>query len=514
MPWRGPQHDNDFPSIGWALLDWFDVLPSPRDPSKKLRFTDEQAMQIVNWFAVDPTTSKLVYNRGYSRRSKGWGKSPIEAAKVIAELAGPVRFDGWDADGEPVGRPWGGPGDPQPWVQVGAVSEDQTDNTWSVVYYFLTENDGAAADELKIDPGLTRCYLRDRPGAKLEPVTASAGSREGQPITYGALDETHLWTPRNGGVKLARVMRNNAAKMGGRTYETTNSFERGEKTVAENSFKAVQNGHPGIFADEVEAPSEINGLPVDVEASDEVLLAALKAAYGDASWVDPGRLVEHVRDPDTPWSDSARFFFNWNQDAILEGDVGPIDLGSWDSLTEAESTPLPEGVRWALDVAHDRSWATIGLAGKRADGLVHVEITTAQSGTGWVAARAKQIQDKLGGTPLTVGLSSPAGSLIADLIGAGVVVDEMTPGDQARAFLSFVDATKGEAPKIRHRGEPALRRAVKGARTKPSADAGETLTRRGSVGDVSPFSAAFMAFGRLGVDSEPPPRIPLFAVTR
>jgi len=103
---------------------------------------------------------------------------------------------------------------------------------------------------------------------------------------------------------------------------------------------------------------------------------------------------------------------------------------------------------------------------------------------------------------LTVGASTPAESLIADLVAAGVVVDVMKPGDQALSFTAFVDATRGEAPKIRHRGEPALRRAVKGARTKPWTDGGETLTRRGSVGDISPFSSAVMAFGRLGVESE------------
>ena len=90
-----------------------------------------------------------------------------------------MRFGGWDAAGQPVGVPWGGPGDPLPWVQVAAVSEGQTDNTWSVVYYFLTENDGELAEALRVDAGLAQCFLQDKPGAKLEPVTASAGSREG-----------------------------------------------------------------------------------------------------------------------------------------------------------------------------------------------------------------------------------------------------------------------------------------------------------------------------------------------
>jgi hypothetical protein len=125
VPWRGPDVDGELPSLGWELLEWWaDVLPSPRDPEKPLIFTDEQARLLVAWYAVDPRSGRFVVRRGCSRRSKGWGKSPVEAAKAIAELAGPVRFDGWDARGEPVGRPWGTAGDPSAWVQIAAVSVD------------------------------------------------------------------------------------------------------------------------------------------------------------------------------------------------------------------------------------------------------------------------------------------------------------------------------------------------------------------------------------------------------
>jgi hypothetical protein len=204
---------------------------------------------------------------------------------------------------------------------VGAVSEDQADNTWSVVHYYLTANDGRAADELGVDPGLTRCFVRERPGAKAEPVSASFGSREGQPITYAALDETHLWTPRNGGLKLAATLRRNVAKMGGRSYETTNAFIPGEGSVAEASWAAVDAGAAGVLADEVEAPRVIGGVPVNLEAPDDVLAAALEVAYGDAFWVDIPRLVEDIRDPDSKWEDSSRYFFNWNE----KGDDTAVD---------------------------------------------------------------------------------------------------------------------------------------------------------------------------------------------
>jgi hypothetical protein len=46
-----------------------------------------------------------------------------------------------------------------------------------------------------LDGGLTRIHRTDGRGL-LEPVTASAGSRLGQRLTFVVLDETHLWAGR------------------------------------------------------------------------------------------------------------------------------------------------------------------------------------------------------------------------------------------------------------------------------------------------------------------------------
>lgn len=333
MPWRGPQAEGELPSLGWGLLDWWaDVLPSPRDHEASLIFTDEQARILIDWYTFDPVTLRFIYRRGCSRRSKGWGKSPVEAAKAIAALAGDVRPDGFDSAGEPVGRPWGRKGDPNPWVQIAAVSEDQTENTYSVIFELLTANDGRAADELRIDAGLTRCYLKDRPG-RLEPVTASAGTREGQPVTDATLDETHLWLPSNGGRRLARTLRRNVAKMDGRTYETTNSFVPGEDSVAEATHKAVMAGAAGVYYDAVEAP------PVRWEDSDETLKAALKVAYGDSWWIDLGRIVAEVRDPETTWEDAQRFSFNHNVDDRTKA----VETRRWETDLARADIVVPAG---------------------------------------------------------------------------------------------------------------------------------------------------------------------------
>ena len=337
MPWRGARFEGELPSLGWSLLDWWtEYLPSPRNADEPLVFTDEQARILIDWYTFDPVTLRFVFRRGCSRRSKGWGKSPVEAAKGIAALAGDVRPDGFDASGEPVGRPWGTKGDPHPWVQIAAVSEDQTDNTYSVIYELLGANQCRAADALGIDVGLTRCYLKGRAG-RLEPVTASAGSREGQPVTDATLDETHLWLPTNGGVRLARTLRRNVAKMGGRTYETTNSFAPGEGSVAEGTHKAFMEGQRGIYMDAVEAPE------VRAEDSDADLRAALAVAYGGSYWVDLDRLVAEIRDAGTPWQDSERFFFNHNVDDRRKA----VEANRWETLKRAGVT-VPTGAHVAL----------------------------------------------------------------------------------------------------------------------------------------------------------------------
>lgn len=509
MPWRGPEHPDDFPSLGWALLDWWwDHLPSPRDPSSPLKFTDEQAMQLVEWWRIDPDTNRLVYRRGYSKRSKGWGKSPVEAAKAIAEFRGPVRFAGWDANGNPVGMPWGTKDSPRAWVQIGAISEDQTDNTWSVVHYMLTENDGKAADDLRIDAGLTRCFLRDEPGAKLEPVTSAAGSREGQPITYGVIDESHLMTESNGGVKLARTIRRNVAKMGGRSYETTNAYIIGAGSVAEQSHHAVMSGSPGVFADDVEAPEEINGVRVDASAPDETLLAALDVAYGDSWWVDKPRLLADMRDPSVPWSESARFFLNWPQADV--SDAGPISLDRWRSLANDDEVPTDDTVRLAIDAPPDRMCATFALAGTLTSGRPHVQVRY-QVPAAEMGDLVKLAVDLTKGhnAPLIIPPGSPALAWRAEFVAAGVELDEMKPAEYAEACgVMLAKVSEGS---LSQRPSPELDDAVGGLAVRTSGDVDVWSRRKASV-NIAPFVAATCALVRVPEKSEQTLK-PMFAAT-
>jgi hypothetical protein len=274
--------------------------------------------------------------------AKGWGKSPLLASVAIAELVLPVLFAGWDGNGEPVARPWGTADSPPPWVQIAAVSEDQTDNTYLTLYEMLVANDGRAASDLGIDVGRTRLYLSGKPG-RLEPVTAAAGSREGQRVTFAVLDETHLWTTQNKGLKLARTLRRNAAKMGGRTFETTNAPELGENSVAERSGNDYDSGEPGILF--IARRPEIEP---DPSWTDERLRTEIAYCYGDARWIDPDRLVAEIRDPATPWNDALRFYFN-----IRTAGAGKaIDPRRWDELASPQEVPAGTPVGLGFKHSH------------------------------------------------------------------------------------------------------------------------------------------------------------------
>lgn len=331
--WCGPTEARPFPTLGWqVLMHMYQHLPSPADPTQPLILTDEQAGIVLRLYELDPMTGDFVNRRARLEMAKGWGKSPLAGAICIEEFAGPTAFGGWDEDGEPIGvlRYW-------PVVEVAAVSEDQTDNTWSSIYQMLQANDGRAAKALGIDIGLTRMYLTGgRPGT-MRPVTAQSSSREGARLTFGLLDETHLWFRSNGGTKLAATLRRNAAKMGGRTFETTNAPVLGMKSVAEESG-----------TEEVAGVLHIRRTPSVEPRQDmprEQLEALLREVYGDSYWAPIARILAEIDDPATTWDDVLRFYFNVRS----AGKSHAVDPREWDALHIAREVPPSSVVALGFD---------------------------------------------------------------------------------------------------------------------------------------------------------------------
>jgi hypothetical protein len=332
-------------SLGPVVARWIGRnLPDLADPTQPFRFVPWQVDFLNRWYAVDDA-GRFVYRRGQARAPKGAGKSPFGAVLCVAELAGPVVFDGWDGRGNPKGRPWD-----VPVVQLLATAENQAvSNTYSLVERLLSLNDFAAAESLGIDVGKTRCFLKGTPGAELRPVTSAADAREGQRTTFGLLDESQLLVSASGGVELARTLMRNAAKTQGRVLELSNAYLAGAESVAERTEAAAKAGEPGVLLYAI-APSRI---PEPTEP-DSALLELLSEVYAGCHWVDTTRVLEEVRDSSVPWEDAKRYYFN-----IPGSDISVfVDPGRWDEL-EAEAEPVDGKLAIALGFVGTPTFAAL-----------------------------------------------------------------------------------------------------------------------------------------------------------
>ena len=179
-----PEFENEFPTLGWGVLDFITEMLAQPDQTeyRPLMLTPEQARFVLNYYRLDPVTGRRVYRRAVWSRPKGSGKSPMMGAIGCAEALADVVFDGWDANGRPVGKPWSEVRTPL--VQFAAMNEDQTRNAFDPLLEMLRE--GPAMDYYDIDPMDTFVAL---PKGRIEYITAAGDSKEGNRPVWAALDQ-------------------------------------------------------------------------------------------------------------------------------------------------------------------------------------------------------------------------------------------------------------------------------------------------------------------------------------
>jgi hypothetical protein len=355
-----------FPTLGYDVADFIEsrcAIPDRDDVGQRLLLVDEQLRFLLHFYRLDPRTGTFTYDRGGQLvRPQKWGKSPFAAAVICAEAQGPVVFDGWGAEGQPVGKPWA-----TPIIQITAVSEDQTDNIYKALLPMIEL--GALAAEIE-DTGLGRINLSGTGRGEIKPVTASAISRLGQRITFAAQDQTESWLKRNKGRELADVQRRGLGGTGGRFLETPNAWDPTELSVAQTT--ATEHG---VYHDDVEPPESLS-----IRNKAE-LRRALKIVYGDAAtgtrgetksavrpWVNLDRIDSEIRAllPRDP-AQAERWYINRKQAAEAKAFNGE----KWDELSRrGTDRPLEPKAR---------SLITVGIDGARfrdALGMVATDVTT------------------------------------------------------------------------------------------------------------------------------------------
>ena len=370
--WDGPRDPEGYilpkTTLGWQALKWGreNLLADETDEhGHKMPFkpTAEQS-RFVLWFyaleegeydadghALIEPTGRFMYREYVLQRLKGWGKDPLAAFIAAIEFVGPCRFAGWstvdrpDLDllkGDPVGKPH-----PRAWIQIAAVSLEQTKNTMTLFQGLFTE---ACKAEHNIDVGKTVIYAYA--GQKrIEAVTSSPASLEGNRPTLVIKNETHHWKANNDGVAMAEAIERNATKAKGgaaRTLSITNAYEPSQESVARDereSYEKQMAGEAiktGVLYDSLEAPKQarlrpafpdesqgaeekgIEPLPDDLKEAitRRYIQRVLEAVRGGAHWLDIPNLTNSILKGKV--SLSRRFWYNQiaaNEDSWVHPDA-------------------------------------------------------------------------------------------------------------------------------------------------------------------------------------------------
>jgi hypothetical protein len=243
-----------------------------------------------------------------------------------------------------------------------------------------------------------------------------------------------------------------------------------EPTPGDRLFYAAWNNDPDVDTDGLDAVYRANASLGLGRLTEESLLAN-KILLRDSP--DEYRR-EHLGVPEMPAGQQ----------------TGPITAEAWAALTDADSRIVSHHC-FAIDVSEDRKWASIGVAGRRSDGLLHVEVVDRRAGTYWLADVVADIW-KTRRIPFRIERGSPAASFISILTELGVEVTDVSTAEHAQAVGMVIDAVN--ASTLRHLGGTYLSSAVAAADLRRSSDAA-VWARRNARSDISPLVAVTLAAG-------------------
>jgi hypothetical protein len=347
-----------------VAVEWVEshcVIPDQDHRGEPFLLGDEQLAFMANHYTVKATASASTvvkpsdafeFRRSQLVRAQKWGKSPLVAAFVCVEGVGPATFAGWAEGGElydcrnhgcgcgwvyeyeagePMGAPWS-----TPLIQITATSEDQTANTYDALRPMIEL--GPLSDVI---PKTGEEFIRLPGGGRIDAVTAAATSRLGQRITFAVQDETGLWLESNGGWKLSKNQRRGLAGMGGRSIETTNSWNPTENSVAQRTFESKA---ADINKDFQQPPADLDfKKPGDRRRIFEYNYRAAPWVSVDAVEAEASELME--TDP----ADAERFFGN----RIVAGSGAWMDMSKWDG--KKADPPVTVALRTRVCLGFDGS---------------------------------------------------------------------------------------------------------------------------------------------------------------
>lgn len=180
-----------------------------------------------------------------------------------------------------------------------------------------------------------------------------------------------------------------------------------------------------------------------------------------------------------------------------------IDGRKWAAIADPASQ-IDSPVVFAVDATPERSGAAIAVAGRREDGLGHVEVVDTRSGTGWVVERIVELHARHKPRAWVLDPASAAGAWIPALQERGIEPVLITGREMAQACGAlYEDVVENQA--LRHLDQPQLNAALSGARKRHLSDAW-AWHRRDSTVDISPLVAVTLAWHGVATHGGPEKR--------
>lgn len=249
------------PSLGFLMAAWTRahcVVPSGYDLNKPFSLVGWQLANAVDFYTVKPDTrfnasrplqgGAFQWRRGQIVGGQKLGKSPFGAAVACFEAVGPCVFCGWSEGGEEFRcEDWGcgcgfvydyRPGEPMGMprrtalVQLLANSEEQTANVYRPLQTMV--RNGHLEDLMKVREG----FIRLPNGGRIDPVTASARSKLGNPVNFALCDESGVYTKRSGMFEVADTVLRGVTGMDGRMLELTNPWDPMDASFGQATYES------------------------------------------------------------------------------------------------------------------------------------------------------------------------------------------------------------------------------------------------------------------------------------
>jgi len=361
-----PRDTNAYPTLGPQVCDFIEsyLVHGPGDLRGLPMVLDaEKRALIYRMYEVYPKDHPQAGRRRFKRCAlslrKGSAKTELAALIAAVELHpdGPVRCDGFDADGNPVGV-----GIIDPYIPLVAYTEEQSDElAYGALRIILTYSQLAE----DFDIGLTRIMRIGGDGKAISLATAP-DARDGARTTFQVFDETHrLNMPRQ---KMAhRTMLANIPKRrksDAWSLEITTAPAPGENSVAEDTMDyarqvaggAIQDSRLFFFHRQASEDHDLS-TPEDIRA------AVIEASGPVAEWSDIDGICEQFRDPTSDLAYLRRVWLN----QLVRASERAFDVKRWDALADPDYLPA------------DGAMITLGFDGARwhdATALVGTEIAT------------------------------------------------------------------------------------------------------------------------------------------